>query len=362
MKKKIISLFNLFLSAMLFALPYAWINEFHYDNSSTDKNEFIEVVVEFPEEISLNDLVLYLYNGYDGSIYAQRDLSEFISGERRGAFQFYTWSKSGIQNDIEGMLLTYQDSIVDILAYEGTFTGVDTPGHEEDFPDIGVRETGYGADTNAIYLTGMPGSDWEYGPATPGEVNTGQELSESPCPVELGDFNAVYSEESVLLTWRTESETENRGFILYKNDKDIAFIDGAGTSLMPRNYFYRDTQIETGSVSVYILAEIAYSGEESRIDSLIINIPRGNKFRLGSPYPNPSNPNCMLPILIHDPTEVSIDLHDLSGKRIKHIYQGYLYEAKHNIPVNMQGLASGKYFLKCSIGTQVETVEIIVVK
>ena len=40
-----------------------WINELHYDNSGTDADEFIEVVLENPGTYNLADFQIYLYNG-----------------------------------------------------------------------------------------------------------------------------------------------------------------------------------------------------------------------------------------------------------------------------------------------------------
>ena len=40
----------------------AWINEFHYDNTSTDVDEFIEIIIENPGSYSLSDFAVWLYN------------------------------------------------------------------------------------------------------------------------------------------------------------------------------------------------------------------------------------------------------------------------------------------------------------
>ena len=47
----------------------AWINEIHYDNSGTDVDEFIEVVIQNPENYNLADFLVHLYNGNDGLMY-----------------------------------------------------------------------------------------------------------------------------------------------------------------------------------------------------------------------------------------------------------------------------------------------------
>ena len=80
MMKERILLCLCFLWSVLFALPVAWINEIHYDNAGTDANEFVEVIVKDPETVYLGDLVLYMYNGYDGTIYCLDAIEEFEIG------------------------------------------------------------------------------------------------------------------------------------------------------------------------------------------------------------------------------------------------------------------------------------------
>ncbi len=40
----------------------AWINEFHYDNTGTDVNEFVEIVIENAGTYTLSDFRVDLYN------------------------------------------------------------------------------------------------------------------------------------------------------------------------------------------------------------------------------------------------------------------------------------------------------------
>jgi trehalose-6-phosphatase len=58
----------IFLTGTLVA-QNAWINEFHYDNASTDANEAVEVVIENAGLYDLNDFKVDLYNGSDSMIY-----------------------------------------------------------------------------------------------------------------------------------------------------------------------------------------------------------------------------------------------------------------------------------------------------
>ena len=69
---KIFRFLAVFLTASLLqsmaASAQIWINEFHYDNASTDTGEFIELAVR-TGFVDLNTVTVTLYNGGNGSAY-----------------------------------------------------------------------------------------------------------------------------------------------------------------------------------------------------------------------------------------------------------------------------------------------------
>jgi hypothetical protein len=351
MEKRIISLFLAF-SCCLYALPTAWINEIHYDNAGVDVNEFVEVVVACPEECNLGDLTLYMYNGYDGRPYCLDCISDFVPGERVGPYQFYTWHRSGIQNDMEGMILVYFDDLLDIIAYEGTFTGTREPALGLVFPDVGVAETSGSSADGSIYLTGFPGDPWAYTEhATPGSPNQGQILTEIPTPVELSCFYADLGAKSVTLHWRSESETENSHWQLYRDGNIIANIHAAGTSSAPNDYVYQDYYSRPGTSCFYSLSHVDYSGNECFCDTLKVRFPadpaQHKPFLLKSPFPNPCNPGTVLSLTLFRSAHVHIDLYDLWGRHVLKIYDQMATAGELRIPVDLRHLAGGRYILRC---------------
>ncbi|RKY53091.1 MAG: hypothetical protein DRP93_07105, partial [Candidatus Neomarinimicrobiota bacterium] len=323
-------------------------------------------VVESPESWYLGDLALYMYNGYNRMPYCLDTIDEFEIGERIGPFQFYTWYQRGIQNDMEGMILVFKDSLCDIIAYEGSFIGANDPALGKEFPDIGIYETGHGSDTSAIYLSGMPGSVWLYGPATPGELNADQEISELELPVVLSNFYAKLLEDRILLRWQSESESENSRYHLYRNGSHIASIEGKGTISIPNSYTFMDEDVFAGINYEYILSNIDYSGKESFLDTLInIIIKTGNQlkpFCLGLPYPNPFNPTCDIKLQVYKASEIKMELYDLSGRKIMNILEDHVSEGEHAITINLDKYPSGKYFVHCSGAKQHEILEIVKLK
>ena len=89
---------------------------------------------------------------------------------------------------------------------------------------------------------------------TIGSANSGQ--SDTSLPVELASFTATYTENGVLLRWRTESETNNLGFWIYHSDQidgeyvriTPVMIRGAGTTAAAQNHEFIDTAAEDGTM------------------------------------------------------------------------------------------------------------------
>ncbi len=140
-------------------MPNAWINEIHYDNSSADVGEFIEIVVENAGSFTLSGIRVDLYNGNGGAVYDTKTLDQFTVGNTVGNFTFYTNNiyTSGIQNGApDGMALSYFGTLVpgQFLSYEGTMTGTAGVANGVTSIDIGVSEAGNVAAGSSLQLAG----------------------------------------------------------------------------------------------------------------------------------------------------------------------------------------------------------------
>ena len=361
--KKNMCLFMCFLAHILIAKsPVAWINEIHYDNVGTDCLEFVEVVVINPENYYLGDLALYMYNGYNGCCYCLDTIDEFQLGTRIDQYQFYVWYQRGIQNDTEGMQLVFRDTTLDILAYEGSFVGATPPGIGLVFPDIHVCEDGSGCETNSIYLTGNPGSEWTYGVATPGELNVGQIFSESSTAVDLLYFKCKHLENSYTLFWESANEVECLYYNLYKNGLKIAKITACGTSSGSHMYEWIDNTPWLKGTNVFVLSEVDFSANENYLDTIYFAYHPKQMNILGTPFPNPFNPKSRIPIHLEKPEKIELALLDLSGHKIQEIWNGVLLSGEHDITITCEHLSSGKYILYCKYGEHYETKPLILLK
>lgn len=163
-----------------------FINEIHYDNTSTDVGEAIEIAG--PAGTDLTGWSIVLYNGSGGAVYDTDALSGVIVDQQGGyGTVVLTYPTNGIQNGSpDGIALVDASStVVQFLSYEGSFTAVGGPADGLLSTDIGVSESGSGAVGNSLQLTGSGTTYGDFTWAseqanTFGTVNTGQIFSGGP--------------------------------------------------------------------------------------------------------------------------------------------------------------------------------------
>lgn len=117
-----------------------FINEIHYDNASSDIDEGIEVAGT--AGLDLTDWSLVLYNGNGGAPYQTINLSGIVPDQSNGMGTVF-FAISGLQNGSpDGVALSGpDDSLVQFLSYEGSFSAVGGVADGILSEDIGVTET-----------------------------------------------------------------------------------------------------------------------------------------------------------------------------------------------------------------------------
>lgn len=95
----------------------------------------------------------------------------------------------------------------------------------------------------------------------------------SALPITLVDLKAVPGEDHVMLLWTTASEQNNKEFIVERSAdgttfNDIGVIPGAGTSLAPLDYAYKDDAPVSG-IGYYRLRQIDHDGSWTWSDVVV---------------------------------------------------------------------------------------------
>ncbi len=175
-------------------VPDVWINEFHYDNSSTDYHEGVEIAGLAGTNIS--GYLISFYNGSDSSVYKTYTIpiSSYIfnNGSGLGALWF---DIPRLQNGPDGIALSRETGeLIQFISYEGSFMAKDGPAIDSISEDVLVRE---GAATDSSFSIQLTGEGTSYKdflwqadlPRTHGKANTNQQLG--PIPDTLAPMFAM---------------------------------------------------------------------------------------------------------------------------------------------------------------------------
>ncbi len=204
-------------------------------------------------------------------------------------------------------------------------------------------------------------------------------------PIALSAFNASYNEpeDCVTLSWTTQFETEVLGFNLYRSETDdintaiqvnANLIPGAGTTSQPIDYIYND---ENAIVTVlyyywlevvilegttYLYGSVMYEPTTEVTDNVYVN-----KFYLSQNYPNPFNPETVINFNLIKDVEVSLNIYNIKGQKVKTLITGKL--AKGSYPIIWKGkddsgnsVSSGIYFYKLKAGDFEKTKKMLFLK
>ncbi len=161
-------------------------------------------------------------------------------------------------------------------------------------------------------------------------------------PVELSSFNAASMNGAVELTWTTQSETENLGFHLYRNESENgsyrqitrALIPGAGSSQTVHHYHYTDVDVEKGKTYYYKLADISFTGVVRWHGPISVTITPVEDYVLEQNYPNPFNPETVIPFNLRQAGEVTLSVYNLQGQKVCDLVSGKLPAGRHTVKWN----------------------------
>ncbi|MFH1843323.1 MAG: endonuclease [bacterium] len=258
-----------------------WINEFHYDNDGSDKNEFVEVAG--PAGTSLAGWSVLGYNGADGSIYDTVTLTGTFA-DQEGGFGTLAFEFTGMQNGSpDGLaLVDDQGAVVEFLSYEGAIVATGGPAAGMTSVDIGISEP---ADTPRRYSlqlagTGTQSSDFHWEgplPKTDGDVNTNQNFSgggDTTPPVAPTGLAAVAGDGVVDLDWDDNSEGDLDGYTVYRATSAGGPYNALNASLIFTST-YTDNTVSNGTTYYYVVTASDLTGNESAQSDEVSATPQG---------------------------------------------------------------------------------------
>ncbi|NET61325.1 MAG: endonuclease [Symploca sp. SIO2E6] len=272
-----------------------FINEFHYDNSSTDVGEFIEIAG--PAGSDLAGWSLVLYNGNGGTVYDTQNLSGIIPDQGNGFGTIaINYPTNGIQNGSpDGIALVDNNgTVIQFLSYEGSFTAVGGPADGLTSTDIGVSESSSTPVGFSLQLTGT-GTVFEdftwSSPAddSPGAVNNGQNFGTIIGPAtnvlinEIdADQTSTDSAEFIELFDGGTGNTSLDGLtlVLYNGSNDQVYdaIDLDGQTTNADGFFV----VGSANVANVDLVEFTTNGLQNGADAVALYIGNASDFPDGT--------------------------------------------------------------------------------
>jgi hypothetical protein len=179
-----------------------------------------------------------------------------------------------------------------------------------------------------------------------------------------------YENGAVLLTWDHNSETDLRGYLIYRSDKSGIDIYKTGPIATTRDSFYIDRSFPTSGRVYYVVAaqdiHDNISSNNSEVEIIITSVSYENEtpksFILYQNYPNPFNPATTIEFDIPERTQVKLIIHDALGYEIKVLLDKDLEPGKYKLNFDARDLPSGVYFYTLRTPKFTKTNKMLLIK
>ncbi|MBE0642537.1 MAG: T9SS type A sorting domain-containing protein [Bacteroidetes bacterium] len=170
-----------------------------------------------------------------------------------------------------------------------------------------------------------------------------------PLPVELTSFRSFVKDKQVELQWTTATELNNFGFEIERstNGDDwsmLGFVEGHGTSFVPRQYSFRDETLDRSSLELYYrLKQVDRDGTTEYSNVLRVALAAPTSVKLNA-YPQPFAGNLNIDLSATSSEEVRVTLYNSAMQKVQSIYTGPV-DGNMSMTVPTTDLRDGSYFL-----------------
>jgi len=183
---------------------------------------------------------------------------------------------------------------------------------------------------------------------------------DDPLPVELTSFDAIAGENSIMVVWRTASESR---IDYYEVDRKygasdwraLGSVNGLGDSPTGHHYSFTDETAAAGVTYSYRLIIHGVDGSEvvhSQIASATIQPAAApGEFALYQNYPNPFNPTTTISFNIGENSIVRLSVFDLLGREVAVLVNGQMNSGAFTVTFDASQMAGGVYFYRLEAGS-----------
>ena len=179
-------------------------------------------------------------------------------------------------------------------------------------------------------------------------------------PVELVSLSASCNEGTVMVRWRTASETDCAGFEVQRSSdrsawQPVGFVPGQGTTAREHEYLFDDmlpSKMEYPRILYYRLRQIDHDGtfEYSPVVEAAIDAS-ASTFAFRAIYPNPVSDRITLRYVLPDVDYAEVAVYSLKGEKVA-AFEGKSMAGmgEHMFSVNASFLPPGGYLIELSAG------------
>ncbi len=183
----------------------------------------------------------------------------------------------------------------------------------------------------------------------------------NPLPVKLLNFTANKQHNDVLLTWKTATEINNKGFEIERKTtaqtdwQTIAFVP-ALQSNQNNTYNYVDADANTNQTLYYRLKQLDRDGKYTYSSVVVVGY-NGLMQEQIQIFPNPAVNDFNIEIVTEKDEVVQITITDISGQQVVSFTEN-VHQGKNLISQN--GLSSGVYFVEVITSNKKTTSKLLI--
>ena len=320
-------------------------------------------------------------------IYVASEATEFTNWF--GSAPDYTSGSMAINGD-DAVELFYNSSVIDVYGDINTL-GTGQPWEYLDGWAYSLDNRSASSTFNSSHWTFSGPNVWDddgsntNATATPPFPVGTFNYTDGSLPVTLSLWIATSTQGTVKLSWTTDSEIENQGFMIERRPKseDRNQIDwaevssfltnegllGQGSTTHQTDYSYIDKDVKAGMKYSYRLSDVDYHGNVTQhgvIDVTVKQVEqelKPEKLMLHKAYPNPFNPELQITFSLEEEvTSLVLEVHNIQGVMVQQITGGDFPAGTHRYTWDGTPFNSGIYFLRLSSGNNYQVQRITLLK
>ncbi len=287
-------------------------------------------------------------------------------------YAIYVSSTSGLTSNYNdfytggngGMLGYYGGNVSSISSWHSS-TGTDANSVSDAVTfvsDDSLRLSGGSITDNNLNGTPIDGITTDYfgytRSVTAPTMGANEQSGDVSLAVQAADFVATADIGSVTISWQTQSEVDNAGFNVLREDPGTSSfrliasytsddsLRGLGTSSTGNTYSFTDTKVVSGKSYHYKIQSVSTNGTTKDLSTLSVTVDVPKAYALYQNYPNPFNPSTTIRFDLKQESRVTLDMYNILGQRILEVNYGEMNAGRYNEIVNMDRFASGVYFCR----------------